>query len=134
MKKSRNKKGNSKIHPLSEENGMVPKIPPATLPVLNEFEEMFIARVLPIMNCYRKAGGQSGMKGHVLNLYQDCGAPYSNLCGDYAVATAVELLMGNMTLTFPFDTSITPSINLPRIRDWLLTCLMNGVFTRCPRS
>jgi len=53
---------------------MVPTVsytPPNDLPVLSEFEEMLIARTQPIMACYRKKGGQSGMKGHCANVYQD---------------------------------------------------------------
>ena len=55
--KSKSKSLLSAIHPLSSENGMVPTVSytlPNDLPVLSEFEEMFIARTQPIMACYRK--------------------------------------------------------------------------------
>ena len=53
---------------------MVPNVssaPPDDLPVLTELEEMFIARIHPVMACYRKRSGHSGMKGHCANVYQD---------------------------------------------------------------
>ena len=45
--------------------------PPDGLPELSELEEMYISRIHPVMACYRKKGGQSGMKGHCANIFQE---------------------------------------------------------------
>jgi hypothetical protein len=45
-------------------------------------EEMLIALVLPVMKCYRHAGGQSRMKGHCCNIWQDIAAPFETLPRD----------------------------------------------------
>jgi len=61
---------------------MVPNVsssPPNNLPVLSELEEMFIARIHPVMACYRKTSGHSGMKGHCANVYQDHTAVLNSL-------------------------------------------------------
>ena len=50
---------------------MDPGIIPEQLRGLTQVEEMLISRVCPIMQVYRKHGGQMGYKGHVLNLPQD---------------------------------------------------------------
>ena len=73
-KRANGKSTPKQIHPLSSENGMVPNVnsaPPDDLPVLTELEEMFIARIHPVMAYYRKKSGHSVMKGHCANVYQD---------------------------------------------------------------
>ena len=50
---------------------MDPGIVPKQLTRLTQVEEMLISRVCPIINVYRKHGGQRGYQGHVLNLPQD---------------------------------------------------------------
>ncbi|XP_028419285.1 uncharacterized protein LOC114545138 [Dendronephthya gigantea] len=52
-------------------NDMDPGTVPEQLRGLTQVEEMLISRVCPIMQVYRKHGGQRGYKGHVLNLPQD---------------------------------------------------------------
>jgi hypothetical protein len=52
-------------------NDMDPGIVPEQLRGLTQVEEMLISRICPIMQVYRKHGGQRGYKGHVLNLPQD---------------------------------------------------------------
>ena len=56
---------------ISSGNDMDPGIVREQLRGLTQVEEMLISRVCPIMQVYRKHGGQRGYKGHVLNLPQD---------------------------------------------------------------
>ena len=70
-------------HPLSDANGMWPSVglrqpsdAEGELPVLSEFEEMLIARVIPIMSVYKKDSGHSGLKGHMCSFFQDVATPF----------------------------------------------------------
>ena len=55
----------------SRENKMVPSPVPPELQGLTLIEEMFIARVLPLIHLYVKPGGQRRYSGHCINLPQN---------------------------------------------------------------
>ena len=63
---------------------MDPGIVPEQLRGLTQVEEMLISRVCPIMQVYRKHGGQRGYKGHVFNLPQDIQSFLNRLPADVA--------------------------------------------------
>ena len=52
---------------------MMPSPVPNELQNLTQIEEMLIARALPIIRVYLKAGGQRGYSGHCINMPQKVG-------------------------------------------------------------
>jgi hypothetical protein len=128
VKSSRAKsKLSTSMHPFSQANGMWPTCtaaPPPGLPLLSEFEEMLIARVLPIMSCYRKTSGHSGLKGHCCNLMQDPGSPLRKLPQR---ASEIPIFLAVLPHHKKDDAGFRPFVvRRAAVRDWLLWLQINN--------